>query len=66
MNLKQAEYNKEKTIMITTEWLKKYESIKDKLVCKTNLDAHFTEKVIGNMKVDVLDINMGEYASGKR
>ena len=52
--------------MITTEWLKKYESIKDKLVCKTNLDAHFTEKVIGNMKVDVLDINMGEYASGKR
>ena len=35
--------------MPTTEWLNKYESIKDKLACKTDLDAHFTEKVIGNM-----------------
>ena len=42
--------------MPTTEWLNKYESIKDKLACKTDLDAHFTEKVIGNMGVDVLDI----------
>ena len=42
--------------MPTTEWLNKYESIKDKLVCKTDLDAHFTEKVIGNMGVNVLDI----------
>ena len=40
--------------MPTTEWLNKYESIKDKLACKTDLDAHFTEKVIGNMGVDVL------------
>ena len=42
--------------MPTAEWLNKYESIKDKLACKTDLDAHFTEKVIGNMGVDVLDI----------
>ena len=42
--------------MPTTEWLNKYESIKDKLACKTDLDAHFTEKVIGNREVDVLDI----------
>lgn len=42
--------------MPTTEWLNKYESIKDKLACKTDLDAHFTEKVIGTMGVDVLDI----------
>ena len=35
--------------MPTTEWLNKYESIKDKLACKTDLDAHFTEKVIGNI-----------------
>ena len=42
--------------MPTAEWLNKYESIKDKLACKTDLDAHFTEKVIGNMAVDVLDI----------
>ena len=42
--------------MPTTEWLNKYESVKVKLACKTDLDAHFTEKVIGNMGVDVLDI----------
>ena len=51
--------------MITTEWLKKYESIKDKLVCKTNLEAHFTEKVIGNMEVDVLDIGTVRFPTGK-
>ena len=41
--------------MPTTEWLNKYESIKEKLTCKTDLDAHFTEKVIGNMGVDGAD-----------
>ena len=38
--------------MPTTEWLNKYEAIKDKLACKADLNAHFTEKVIGNMGVD--------------
>ena len=38
----------EETTMPTTEWLNKYESIKDKLTCKIDLDAYFTEKVIGN------------------
>lgn len=42
--------------MLISEWLKKYESLKDKLACKTDLDAYFTEKVIENMGVDVLDI----------
>ena len=42
--------------MPTTEWLNKYEAIKDKLTCTDDLEAHFTEKVIGNMAVDVLDI----------
>ena len=51
-------------IMPTAEWLKKYESIKDKLACKTNLDAHFTEKVIGNMGVDVLDIGTVHFPTG--
>lgn len=46
----------EETAMTTAEWLNKYESVKDKLACKTDLDAHFTEKVIGNMGVQVLDI----------
>ena len=44
----------EETDMPTTEWLNKYEAIKDKLTCKDDLEAHFTEKVIGNMAVDVL------------
>ena len=42
--------------MPTTEWLNKYEAVKDKLACKSDLEAYFTEKVIGNMSVDVLDI----------
>ena len=41
-----------------------YESIKDKLACKTDLDAHFTEKVIGNREVDVLDIGAVHFPSG--
>ena len=50
--------------MPTTEWLNKYESVKDKLACKTDLDAHFTEKVIGNMGVDVLDIGAVLFPTG--
>ena len=50
--------------MPTAEWLNKYESIKDKLACKTDLDAHFTEKVIGNMGVDVLDIGAVHFPTG--
>lgn len=42
--------------MPATEWLNKYEAIKDKFACKIDLDAYFTEKMIGNMGVDVLDI----------
>ena len=54
----------EETDMPTTEWLNKYESIKDKLTCKTDLEAHFTEKVIGNMAVDVLDIGAVHFPTG--
>ncbi len=50
--------------MPTIEWLKKYESIKDKLVLKTDLDAYFKEKVIGNMGVDVLDIGVVHIPTG--
>ena len=50
--------------MPTAEWLNKYESIKDKLACKTDLDAHFTEKVIGTMGVDVLDIGAVHFPTG--
>ena len=41
--------------MPATEWLNKYESVKDKLACKADLETYFTEKMIGNMAVDVLD-----------
>ena len=51
--------------MPTTEWLNKYESIKDKLACKTDLEAHFTEKVIGSMGVDVLDIGTVHFPTGQ-
>ena len=50
--------------MPTIEWLNKYESIKDKLVCKTDLDTYFTEKMIGNMEVDVLDIGAVHFPTG--
>lgn len=50
--------------MPTNEWLNKYESIKDKLTCKTDLDAYFTKKVIGNMGVDVLDIGTVHFPTG--
>ena len=50
--------------MPTTEWLNKYEAIKDKLTCKDDLEAHFTEKVIGNMGVDVLDIGAVNFPTG--
>ena len=51
--------------MPTTEWLNKYEAIKDKLTCKDDLEAHFTEKVIGNMAVDVLDIGTVHFPTGQ-
>ncbi|WP_197714294.1 DUF4241 domain-containing protein [Sutterella megalosphaeroides] len=54
----------EGTIVPTDEWLEKYQSIKDKLVCKTDLDAQFTEKVIGGMAVDVLDIGTVHFPTG--
>ena len=55
----------EETAMPTTEWLNKYEAIKDKLTCKDDLEAHFTEKVIGNMAVDVLDIGAVHFPTGR-
>ena len=55
----------EETDMPTTEWLNKYETIKDKLTCKDDLEAHFTKKVIGNMAVDVLDIGAVHFPTGQ-
>ena len=55
---------KGETNMPTTEWRNKYESIQDKLACKTDLEAHFTEKVIGNMGVDALYIGTVHFPTG--
>ena len=51
--------------MPAIEWLKKYESLKNKLACKTDLDTYFSEKIIGNMKIDVLDIGSVHFPTGK-
>ena len=51
--------------MPTTEWMNKYESIKDKLTCKTDLNSYFTEKVIGKMKVDMLNIGTVHFPTGR-
>ena len=50
--------------MPTTEWLKQYEAIKDRLSCKIDLDAYFTEKVIGNRMVDVLEMGTVRFPYG--
>ena len=50
--------------MPTTEWMNRYETIKDKLACKTDLEAYFTEKAIGTMGVDVLDIGAVHFPTG--
>ena len=50
--------------MPATEWLNKYESVKDKLACKADLETYFTEKMIGNMAVDVLDIGPVHFPTG--
>jgi len=44
--------------------MNKYEAIKDKLACKTDLEAYFTETVIGNIAVDVLDIGTVHFPTG--
>lgn len=51
--------------MPTVEWLNKYESVMDKLACKTNLDTYFSEKTIGNMEVAVLDVGSVHFPTGK-
>ena len=50
--------------MPATEWLNKYQSVKDKLACKADLETYFTEKMIGNMAVDVLDIGPVHFPTG--
>lgn len=50
--------------MPTKEWMEKYEAIKEKLTCKIDLDAYFTEKMIGKTPIDVLEIGDVPFPTG--
>ena len=51
--------------MPSKEWLEKYEAVKEKLRCKKDLDAYFTEKEIGGVKVDTLEIGSVSFPTGE-
>ena len=51
--------------MPSKEWLTKYEAVKEKLRCKKDLDAYFTEKEIGGVKVDTLEIGSASFPTGE-
>lgn len=48
----------------TKEWNEKYEAVKNKLKCKTALEAYFTENKIGKIAVDVLKIGEVSFPTG--
>ena len=50
--------------MPTTEWLEKYEKIRKNLSSNMNLDAYFTEKAIGNVHIDTLNIGTVHFPTG--
>lgn len=50
--------------MLIKEWMEKYESVKGNLVCKIDLESYFTEKKIGKMKVDTLEIGNVHFPTG--
>lgn len=47
------------------DWMEKYDLIKEKLVCKIDIEKYYTEKKIGKMIVDVLDIGKVYFPTGK-
>ena len=50
--------------MPTKEWMEKYEAVKEKLTCKTDLDAYFTKTKIGEVAVDTLEIGEVSFQTG--
>lgn len=50
---------------LTQEWLDKYESIKDKLQCKVDLDEYFTKSKVANMDVAILDLGQAHFPTGQ-
>ena len=51
--------------MPSKEWLEKYEAAKEKLRCKKDLDAYFTEKEIGGTPIDTLEIGSVSFPTGE-
>ena len=51
--------------MPSKEWLEKYEAVKEKLRCKKDLDAYFTEKEIGGTPIDTLEIGSVSFPTGE-
>lgn len=48
-----------------SEWQKMYERNKEKFRCKINLDNYFSEKQIGKMEVDILDLGEVNLPTGE-
>ena len=59
---KKSEPVKEKR---NSEWQEIYERNKEKFRCKIDLESYFTEKKIGKMEVDILDIGEVNLPTGK-
>lgn len=51
--------------MPSKEWLEKYGAVREKLACKIDLDAYFTEKEIGHTKVNRLEIGTVHFPTGR-
>lgn len=51
--------------MLNKNWLEKYESKKELLRCKLDLEAYFTEKQIENATIDTLEIGKVNFPTGK-
>ena len=50
--------------MPTKEWMEKYEAVKNKLICKINLESYFTKKKIGKVEVDLLEMGEISFPTG--
>lgn len=51
--------------MLNKNWLEKYESKKELLRCKLDLEAYFTEQQIENATIDTLEIGKVNFPTGK-
>ena len=50
--------------MADAAWMSRYEAVRDKLDCKVDLEAYFSEKAVGAVPVDVLDMGSVRFPTG--